>query len=124
MNEGKDPECPLCNLEDELTIYKDDKITICETKNRKGHRRRIMVVYNKHVRQVSEDIREYALKKLEEIGREVFSYTYKFVLLDSTYGSIPEHWHIVATDLDPNSDDFEQVLGTPWLKVIHVKNWK
>ncbi len=27
----------------------------------------------------------------------------------------------VATDLEPRADDFEQVLRTPWIKVVELK---
>ena len=43
--------------------------------------------------------------------------------MHKTFGTILDHWHKVAMDLDPASEDFEQILGTPWLKVVEVKKW-
>ncbi len=117
-------DCPLCNLEKNLIIYKDDIVTVCETKNKKGHKRRIMVVYNKHSDKVPGWVEDWAIRVLEKIGKEVFNYTYKFVILSPRFGSVPQHWHLVATDLDPNCEDFEQILGTPWLKVVDVRYFK
>jgi predicted enzyme involved in methoxymalonyl-ACP biosynthesis len=54
---------------------------------------------------------------LSEIGREVFKYTPKFVIVDSTFASINNNWHPVASDLDPKSEDFDQILSTKWIKV-------
>jgi hypothetical protein len=61
---------------------------------------------------------ERALDILEEMGRKLFSYTPKFVIMDSTFATINDHWHLVATDLDSKSEDFNQILSTRWIKVI------
>jgi hypothetical protein len=47
-----------------------------------------------------------------------FSYTPKFVIMDTTFATINDHWHLVATDLNPKSQDFDQILSTKWIKVI------
>jgi hypothetical protein len=46
--------------------------------------------------------------------------TYKFVVLDSTYGRNQDHWHLVASDLDSTADDFERMLATPWIQVVDI----
>jgi hypothetical protein len=38
--------------------------------------------------------------------------------MDTTFATINDHWHLVATDLDPESDDFKQILATRWIKVV------
>lgn len=116
--------CPLCKLEPELVRYRDQLVTVVDTLNKKGHRERIMVVYNRHSKEIPKEHETHAMDVLEEIGKEVFEYTYKFVILDSTYGSIKDHWHLVASDLDPQTEDWDKMLGTPWLKVVEVKRWK
>ncbi|MGB9960408.1 MAG: hypothetical protein ACPLKQ_07840 [Candidatus Bathyarchaeales archaeon] len=115
-----DANCPLCslNLKEEKVFYEDDFFIVLRTKKLKGHRERIMIVYKRHQCTISEQEYARALKILSEIGREVFKYTPKFVVLDSTFASINNHWHLVASDLDPKSEDFDQILATKWIKVV------
>jgi len=67
---------------------------------------------------------EYYITKWRDIIKKAFNYTYKVVVMDGKYGSIPDHWHICLTDLEQGSDDFYQILGIPWLSIIDVKPWK
>lgn len=115
-----DSKCPLCvlDLKKEKVFYEDDSFIVLRTKKLKGHRERIMIIYKRHQRIISEKECERALKILSEIGREVFKYTPKFVILNSTFASINDHWHLVASDLDPKSEDFDQILSTKWIKVV------
>lgn len=112
--------CPLCGLDlkKEKVFYEDDSFIVLRTKKLKRHRERIMIVYKRHQRIISEKEYDRALKILSEIGREVFKYSPKFVILDSTFASINNHWHLVASDLDPKSEDFDQILSTKWIKVV------
>jgi len=112
--------CPLCNLdlEKEKKYYEDRSFIILRTKTWKGHRERIMIVFRRHEHTVPQKAYEHALDMLTKIGRQVFSYTPKFVIMDTTFATINDHWHLVATDLDPKSEDFNQILSTRWIKVI------
>lgn len=112
--------CPLCNLdlEKEKKYYEDGSFVVLRTKTGKGHRERVMVVFRRHEHTVPQKAYEHALDILTKIGREVFSYTPKFVIMDTTFATINDHWHLVATDLDPESDDFKQILATRWIKVV------
>lgn len=83
----------------------------------KGHRERIMIVYKPHQHTVPHGAYERALDILSKVGT-VFSYTPKFVIMDTTFATINDHWHLVATDLDPKSQDFDQILATKWIKVV------
>lgn len=113
--------CSLClAIDTEPAIYEDNYCKILSTKNLKGHKRRIMIATKEHVKQ-GDDYR--LLTTLVEKGKEIFSYTYKFVIMDVTFASIKDHAHYVASDLDPTSNDYEQMLGTPWVAVVHVKFW-
>jgi len=56
--------------------------------------------------------------KVIDIGKKVFKYTPKFIIMEGTFASIKKHWHLVVTDLDRNSEDFEQILKTPWIEII------
>lgn len=117
--------CPLCKaVKNESAIYEDKWIKIVETKRLKGHRRRIMVITKKHIDVVPSWLDKHMLDKLEETGRKIFNYTYKFVIMSPIYGTIPNHAHYVATDLEEGSEDHKQILATPWLRVVQVKGWK
>ena len=112
--------CPLCelDLQKEKTYYKDDSFIVLKTKTPKGHRERIMIIFNEHEHILPYRAYERALDILSMIGRKVFSYTPKFVIMDTTFATINDHWHLVATDLDPKSEDFNQILATRWIKVV------
>ncbi|BCS91354.1 MAG: hypothetical protein ARM1_0811 [Candidatus Micrarchaeota archaeon] len=108
--------CPLCNLErpGEVILYKDDRVLVVETKNKKGHKERIMVVWREHRRELNEEEKSYALNKLIEVSKRVFSYTKFFEIYNDKLSSIMEHWHVIAADINPDADDFLQVyLQTP-----------
>jgi hypothetical protein len=112
--------CPLCvlDLEKEKKYYEDKSFIVLKTKTGKGHKERIMIVYKRHEHTIPQNMFEYALDTLTKIGRQVFAYTPKFVIMDTTFATINDHWHLVATDLDPKSQDFDQILSTKWIKVI------
>ena len=118
--ELKSVQCPLCGLDlKKEKIYYDDKsFLVLRTKNLKGHKERIMIVYKQHEHTVPYKVLERALDLLSDIGKKVFSYTPKFVIMDTTFATINDHWHLVGTDLDPKSKDFDQILATRWIKVV------
>ena len=112
--------CPLCELDlKKEKIYCEDRsFIVLRTKNLKGHKERIMVVYRRHEHTIPHRALEHALDLVSEMGRKVFSYTPKFVIMDTTFATINDHWHLVVTDLDPKSEDFDQILATKWVKVV------
>lgn len=112
--------CPLCelNLKSEKIFHEDRSFIILRTENMKGHKERIMIIHKQHRHTIPYKEYERALDLLSKIGREVFKYTPKFVIMDSTFATINDHWHLVVTDLDPKSNDFDQILATKWIKVI------
>jgi hypothetical protein len=113
-------QCPLCRLDlKKEKIYYDDKsFLVLRTKNLKGHKERIMIVYKQHEHTIPYKAFERALDLLSDIGKKVFSYTPKFVIMDTTFATINDHWHLVGTDLDPKGKDFDQILSTRWIKVV------
>ncbi|MEM2995461.1 MAG: hypothetical protein QXI91_05560 [Candidatus Bathyarchaeia archaeon] len=112
--------CPLCELDlnQEKIFYEDNSFIVLRTKNLKGHKERIMIIYKRHEHTIPYKAVERALDILSKIGRKVFSYTPKFVIMDSTFATINDHWHLVASDLNPKSEDFDQILATRWIKVV------
>lgn len=112
--------CSLCELDlkREKIYYEDKSFIVLRTENLKGHRERIMIIHKQHRHSIQYKAYERALDIVSKIGREVFSYTPKFVILDSTFATINDHWHLVVTDLDPKSKDFDQILATKWIRIV------
>jgi hypothetical protein len=77
-----------------------------------------MIIFKQHEHTIPYKAYEHALDILSKIGKKVFSYAPKFVIMDSTFATINDHWHLVATDLNPKSEDFNQILATKWVSVI------
>lgn len=118
--ELKTVQCPLCRLDlkKEKIYYEDKSFLVLRTKNLKGHKERIMIVYKQHEHTIPYKALERALDLLSDIGKKVFSYTPKFVIMDTTFATINDHWHLVGTDLNPKGKDFDQILATKWIKVV------
>lgn len=115
--------CPLCEIskrEPENILWEGKDWEIVRTKNLKGHKERVMILQKEHDKNQLYNIPKNINLKLKQI----FNYTYKIVIMEGRYGSIPEHYHLCVTDLDPKSNDFEQILGTNWIKIIDIKQWK
>jgi len=83
-------ECPLCklNLKEEKIWYEDDYFVIMRTKTLKGHKERIMIVAKPHIHYLKPFEVEAAIDILEQIGRKIFSYAPKFVIMDSIFATI------------------------------------
>jgi hypothetical protein len=113
-------KCPLCELDvkREKIFHEDKSFITLRTENLKGHRERIMMVYKAHEHSIPHKLYERGLDILSKISRDVFSYTPKAVIMDSTFATINDHWHLVVTDLNPQSEDFDQILATRWVTVV------
>jgi hypothetical protein len=105
-------------LKREKVYHEDGSFIVLRTENLKGHRERIMIISKRHEHTIPYKAYEHALDILSKIGKKAFSYTPKFVIMDSTFATITDHWHLVATDLIPESKDFSQILATRWVSVI------
>jgi hypothetical protein len=112
--------CPLCDLDlkKETKYYEDNSFLVLRTRSLKGHKERIMIIYKRHEHTIPPRAYEHALDLLSKIGRTVFAYAPKFVIMDTTFATINDHWHLVASDLDPKSEDFNQILATKWIRVV------
>lgn len=117
-------ECPLCYIEEREPISilaEDDLAMLVRTKKLKGHRERLMICAKVHTDHL---VWQHYTNLWRKKIANAFDYTYKVIVMDGKYGSIPEHWHLVLTDLEPDADDIHQILGTPWIYVINIKPWK
>ncbi|MGC8649015.1 MAG: hypothetical protein ACP5UN_02250 [Candidatus Micrarchaeia archaeon] len=108
-------ECPLCNLHKpgEKIYYEDDKVIIVDAKDKKGHKERLLVVWNEHVSKISKNDEEYAISKLKDVAKRVFLYTDKYEVYVDRFSTFMNHWHRPASDIDPTSQDHKQILETP-----------
>ncbi|MCW4052364.1 MAG: hypothetical protein NWE78_04030 [Candidatus Bathyarchaeota archaeon] len=120
MRKLKAAKCPLCELDikKEKIFHEDKSFITLRTENLKGHRERIMMICKEHKHSIPHKLYERGLDILSKISKEVFSYTPKAVIMDSTFATINDHWHLVVTDLDPRSEDFDQILATRWVTVV------
>ena len=116
--------CPLCSLDlrKEKIFYQDDHFVVLRTKDLKGHTERVMIVYKPHEHNPGYQVKERALDILDKVGKDIFSYTPKWVIMDNTFATIREHWHLVCSDLNHKADDFNQILLTRWVKVMDNVN--
>jgi len=107
-------ECPLCKIPScEFLLYEDDLVYLCRTKDLKGHQVRVMAVTKRHVQEPSFEERTLCYHVLFEYMRRVCRDEAWFIV-DSTYASIPNHYHLIACDnrsLDPK--ELEQLHKTP-----------
>lgn len=112
--------CPFCilDLKKEKVYYENNSFVVLSTDDLKGHRERIMIVSKQHKHSIPQRAYEHALNTLVKIGIRVFRYVPKFVIMDTTFATVNDHWHLVATDLDPNSEDFDQILATRWIQFV------
>lgn len=119
--------CPLCGVwerEPSNVFYQDEQVAVMRTKYLKGHRERIMIVWKRHEERIPEEARERALQVLEEVGKKVFAYTWKFVIMEGNLAKeamVKDHWHLIASDLNPSAQDFERILNAPWIRVVHLE---
>ena len=109
--------CPLCNLEleNEHIRHKGEGFIVVDTLKKKGHKERIMLVIQKHGVNHPKPLLDKAIDALMEVGTQIFQNN--FCLLSDKFSSTSYHWHIVASDLDLNSDDHKQMLETPFVLV-------
>ena len=112
--------CPFCDLslKNEKIYFEDETFLVLQTDDLKGHHERIMIILKQHLHTIPREAYERALDVLTEIGRKIFGYTAKFIIMDTTFATINDHWHLVATDLNPESKDFDQILATRWIQFV------
>lgn len=114
--------CSLCNLDlvRERLHHNSRGILIVDTNAKKGHRDRIMVLTEKHGVQHPKELLNEAIQQLIAVGSKIFDS--EFVLLSDKFSTVRYHWHIVASDLDPNADDFQQIMETPFVLVTKINH--
>lgn len=106
-------ECPICTIpEREELLYSDEDIFLVKTKFQKGHKHRVMACIYEHrkeptfieSRKAQAIVTDYMNRVME--GEE-------WLLVASTFGSIPEHWHLMAeTNISDDQKEMELMAKT------------
>jgi len=95
--------CPLCKIAQREILEE----------TMKGHRERLMLFHREHLKTLDEQSIGEAYLLLMGIGSRFFSYVTEWAIFEPVYATVPNHWHRVASDLDPKADDYKQILRTP-----------
>jgi hypothetical protein len=104
--------CRLCKIPLKEVLVDFDRWSLVRAKNLKGHRERLMLVSKRHSKQLDEGSIGEAYLLLNSIGQRFFGYADQWAIFESDFATIPDHWHRIASDLDANADDFQQILKT------------
>lgn len=119
-------KCKLCKaLENEKDkyLYEDDYIVILPTKNLKGHNKRIMAVSKEHMVRPSKLEEDIWMAIFIRFCKNYFDEEPTFALCQSTYASIPDHWHKIACDWK-GSEDIKQLHYTPHVALKTKVRWE
>jgi len=117
--------CPLCNIpNNEHLLYEDNNLYLVNTKYKKGHDHRVMIVLKEH--------RKYpTFKEISLAYSILLDYMTKLLLPNepwlivgmSKHTAYPDHWHLIASDnrsIDPIEK--EKLLETPVIRLpIKIK---
>jgi hypothetical protein len=109
--------CPLCNIPEHEVLADFPRWRLARTKTMKGHKERLMIYYKEHAKSLDEQSVGEAHMILMTMGQKFFSYAKQWAVFEPVFATVPEHWHRVASDLNPASEDHEQILKTPRLVV-------
>lgn len=132
-----DKDCPLCKAiaiepeaEGAFEAYPGSMtFEILETKDKKKHDARFMVVATEHVDHVSSyeeatakaHLFRFMIMRDDLTNRsDVPLRKTDFYILERTHATIPNHWHLVACDAY-FGNDFEKINDTDRIMVIHLK---
>ncbi len=113
--------CPLCKISDSEVLVEFPGWKLARTKTMKGHKERLMLYHQDHEKTLDEQSVGEAFLLLMIAGQKFFSHVKEWAIFEPVYATVPDHWHRVASDLDPKSDDYKQILKTPRI-VIDTEN--
>jgi len=118
-------KCKLCEaltMEKDKFLYQDSDIIILPTKDLKGHHKRIMIVSKKHTTYILDE-HDY-LQFFKEWCSEYFNEEPTFAIVESTFATIPDHWHKIACDWFCTPDELIQMHYTPHIAYSTDVKWK
>jgi glycosyltransferase involved in cell wall biosynthesis len=106
--------CPLCTIpEREKLIYSDGLVYLVQTVNLKGHKTRVMCCTHRHVKEPTFPEKVAIFTIIYDYMNSVMGIG-KWYLMDSTFCTIPEHYHLVACDSESTiPEEVDQMMRTP-----------
>lgn len=119
--------CGLCRVlkeERNLYLYEDADVVILPTKTMKGHHKRIMLLTKKHVKDLPKKVEDEFINRFIVFCKKYFDEEPTFALVESTYASIPEHWHRIACDWFGTEKEIQQLHYTPHQAIATYVRWK
>jgi hypothetical protein len=109
-------DCTYCDnykAGTEVIFHEDNLIYVVRAKDMKGHEERLVLVSKAHVKDLPEGLEYKAKSKGIEVARDVFGKIkgLEFIsYLQDTKSRFGSHWHRIICDLDPDADDWEQII--------------
>lgn len=122
-----DSTCKLCNAlknEKDKYLYEDNDIVILPTKTKKGHHKRIMIISKDHNMNNDNLATKFFLIDFVDFCKDYFNEEPTFTLVESTYASIPNHWHRIACDWFGTPKEIKQLHYTPHQSISTNKEWE
>ena len=109
--------CPLCTIpEREELLYSDSLVYLVKTSKMKGHKNRVMCSIRRHSEEPTFMEKVHIFSVIYDYMNSVMGVD-PWYLMDSTYCTIPDHYHLVSCDTV--SDDPEET--TQMQKTIKVQ---
>jgi len=118
-------KCKLCEaIKNEKPIFMFEDYIIVSTKNMKGHHKRIMIISKGHQKDLTPIENQHVMSVFTLFCQNYFDEEPTFALVDSTYASIPDHWHRIACDWFGTPEEIKQLHYTPHQAIKTKKEWK
>jgi hypothetical protein len=122
-----DSKCALCQAvknEKNKYLYEDNWCVIIPTKNKKGHHKRIMIVSKDHNVKEGQSLTRFLTSMFITFCINYFDEEPTFALVESTYASVPEHWHKIACDWYATPEELKQLHYTPHRAIKTNVRWE
>jgi len=109
--------CPLCTIPDrEVLIYSDGLVYLVKTIKMKGHKVRVMCSIRRHTNDPTFPEKMAVFSVIYDYMNTVMGVE-SWYLMDSTFCTIPEHYHLVACDtISDDTQETELMNKTPKMK--------
>ena len=118
-------KCKLCEaVKKEKPIFAFEEYVILSTKNMKGHHKRIMLVSREHKKSLAPIEERHVMDIFTIFCQHHFDEEPTFALVESTYASIPDHWHKIACDWFGTEEEIKQLHYTPHIAIKTKVGWK
>jgi hypothetical protein len=117
-------KCKLCvidlNSKTEKIYHKDNMCAVLDTIDKKGHCNRVMVMLLRHSEFPTQLEERHCRKMLRIVCNYIFINEPGYWIQEpSRFVSIPNHWHIIASDERKFASDSVQLSKTPktWFSI-------